>query len=64
MIVGCDSGGFKFARFHGTDFAERHAYFRAELAHFPNNLQHALKFFRTIAHAAPGCAHAKSGRAL
>ena len=29
-----------------------------------HDLQNALKFFGTIAHAAPGRAHAKTGRAL
>ena len=64
MIVRGNAGGFQFARFHRTDFTERDADFHPELAHFPHDLEDALKFFRAIAHAAPGRTHAKPGRAL
>ena len=64
MVVGRNASGFEFARFHGPDFSESNAHLHPELAYFPNDLQHALKLFRAIAHAAPGRAHAKPGRAL
>jgi hypothetical protein len=64
MVVGRNAGSFKFARLHGTDFSESNAYLHPELAYFPDDLQHALKFFRTIAYAAPSRTHAKPRRAL
>src|SRR5262245_48458954 len=64
MIVSGYSGGFQFARFLRADFTQGNAYFHSELAHFADDLQHALKFFGTVAHAAPGRAHAKPAGAL
>src|SRR4029077_1038700 len=64
MVVGRHASGFKFACLHGTNFSESNAHLHPELAYFPNDLQHALKLFRAIAHAAPGRTHAKPGRPL
>src|SRR5262245_14096599 len=64
MIVSGHSCGFEFTRFHRTDFTQSNAHLHPELAHFTDNLQHALKFFGTVAQAAPGRAHAKPAGAL
>jgi len=64
VIVRVTSCGFEFARFQGSDFTERDTNFHPQLAHLANDLKHAIKFFRTVAHAAPRCAHAKARRAM
>src|SRR5882724_5267332 len=53
VIVSGHSCGFEFARFQGSDFTERDTKFHTQLAHLANDLKHAVKFFRTVAHAAP-----------
>ena len=64
MIVGGNAGRLEFARFGRADFAKCDTNFHPERADFANDFQDALEFFGAVAHAAPGGAHAKPGRAL
>src|SRR3979411_2501827 len=64
VIEGRETGSLKFARLHRSDLPKRDANFHAELADGTNGVEHALEFFRAVAHSTPRCAHAKTRGAL